>query len=61
MYTSQFEGTGLDLIGRQTTRKAVSTWHFYLSHVLGIRDDKHPRWRFLIDGHDVPAETGRDT
>lgn len=30
---------------------------FYLGHVLRIRDDKHAWWRFLVDGHDIPAET----
>lgn len=25
-----------------------------LGHVLRIRDYKHPRWRFLVDGHDIP-------
>lgn len=24
-----------------------------LCHILRIRDDKHPWWRFLVDGHDV--------
>lgn len=33
---------------------------FYLGHVLRVGDDKHPWWRFLIDGHDVPAETDRE-
>lgn len=32
---------------------------FYLSHVLRIGHDEHPWRRFLIDGHDIPAQRGR--
>lgn len=42
---------------------AIGDLHVYLGHVLRIRDNKHPWWRFLVDGHDIPAETdrGRET
>lgn len=32
---------------------------FYLGHVLRIRDNKHPRWGFFVDRHDISAETER--
>lgn len=32
----------------------------YLGHVLRIGDNKHTRWRLLIDGHDIPARRDKE-